>query len=122
MKLVWLLKLNVTIGHLFALTGIESSGSGSLLSRRFAKGHGELPNTKGDNMKSRKMKQCIAGFEAVHKRGDLEPEQEQAIQFVILRLKQLSRLKKASNQETYDCVADISEKLVKAFCKLNIKL
>jgi len=68
------------------------------------------------------MKQCIANFKAVHKRGDLGPEREQAIQFVILRLKQLKRLKKASNQETYDCVADISEKLVNAFCKSKIKL
>ena len=73
-------------------------------------------------MKSRKMKQGIASFEAVHKRGGLGPEQDQAIQFVILRLKQLKRLKKVSNQEVFDCVADISEKLVKAFCKLNIKL
>ncbi len=72
--------------------------------------------------KHRKMKQCIANFKAVHKRGDLGPEREQAIQFVILRLKQLKRLKKASNQETYDCVADISEKLVNAFCKSKIKL
>lgn len=73
-------------------------------------------------MRSRKMKHGIAAFEAVLKRGGLGPEQEQAILFVILRLKQLERLKRASNQDSYDCIADVSEKLFKAFCKLNIKL
>lgn len=72
--------------------------------------------------KHRRMKQCIATFKAVHNRSDLEPEQEQAIEFVILRLKQLQRLKKASNQETYDCVAEISKKLMNAFCKSKVKL
>jgi anti-sigma regulatory factor (Ser/Thr protein kinase) len=66
------------------------------------------------------MKACIAALAARRKRGDLRPEQEQAIDFAILRLKQLSRLKKASNSDVYNCVAEISEKLTNAFCKSNV--
>lgn len=73
-------------------------------------------------MRHRKMKGSIAAFAAVLRRGDLEPEQEQAIEFVILRLKQLGRLKNASNRDSYDCVSEISEKLVSAFCKTKVKL
>jgi len=61
-------------------------------------------------------------MKAVQQRSGLEPEQEQAIEFVILRLKKLNRLKTATNHEVYDCVAEISEKLVNAFCKSKVKL
>ena len=73
-------------------------------------------------MKHKRTKRCIAVIKAVHQRSGLEPEQEQAIEFVILRLKKLNRLKKASNHEVYDCVAEISERLVNAFCKSKGKL
>ena len=73
-------------------------------------------------MKRNRTKRCITAIKAVHRRSDLEPEQEQAIEFVILRLKKLNRLKKASNHEVYDCVAEISERLVNAFCKSKGKL
>ena len=73
-------------------------------------------------MGHRKMKQSIAELTALLKRGDLGPEQEQAIQFATLRLKQLKRLKKASNQQVFDCVAEISERLVNALCRSNKKL
>ena len=73
-------------------------------------------------MRHRKMKQCIAAFAAVHKRGDLGPEQEQAVESVILRLKQFGRLKNASDRDAYDCIAEISQKLVNAFCKSKVKL
>jgi hypothetical protein len=72
-------------------------------------------------MKNKRTKRCIAQIEAVRQRSDLEPEQEQAIEFVILRLKRLN-LKKADNRNAYDCVAEISEKLVNAFCKSKVRL
>lgn len=73
-------------------------------------------------MKYKRTKRRIAGIEAVRQRSDLGPEQEQAIEFAILRLKRLNRLKKADNRDAYDCVAEISEKLVNAFCKSKVKL
>jgi hypothetical protein len=75
-----------------------------------------------EKMKHKRTKRCIAVIKAVHQRSGLEPEQEQAIEFVILRLKKLNRLKKASNHEVYDCVAEISERLVNAFCKSKVEL
>lgn len=71
-------------------------------------------------MKNRKTKACIAALSAARKRGDLRPEQKQAIEFAILRLKELSRLKKARNSDVYNCVAEISEKLVNAFRKSKV--
>lgn len=68
-------------------------------------------------MKNRKMKACIAALVARRKRGDLGPEQEQAIDFAIMRLKQLGRLKKASKSDVYNCVAEISEKLMNGSAK-----
>jgi hypothetical protein len=120
--LIFAVERNTTIGHFLLSPGLNHLAARPLLSRKFAKGHGKFAENERRNMKSRRMKRCVAEFEAVHKRGGLGPEQDQAIQFVVLRLKQLKRLKKASNQDAFDCVADISEKLVKAFCKLNIKL
>ena len=73
-------------------------------------------------MKKKRTKRCIAEINAVRQRGDLGPEQEQALEFVILRLKRLNRLKKTDNRDVYDCVADISEKLVNAFCKSKVRL
>jgi hypothetical protein len=73
-------------------------------------------------MKHKKTKQCIAELIAIRKRGDLGPEQEYAIEFVIARLKQLSRMKKVDNPAVYECTAAISEKLVNAFCKSKVKL
>lgn len=73
-------------------------------------------------MKNKRTKRCIAHIEAVRQRSDLGPEQEQAIEFVILRLKRLTRLKKAGNRDAYDCAAEISETLVNAFCKSKVKL
>jgi len=73
-------------------------------------------------MKNRKTKQCIAELRAILKRGDLEPEQEKAIEFAIQRLKELNRSKKADNRAVYECVAEISEKLVNAFCKSKVRL
>lgn len=73
-------------------------------------------------MKYKRTKRCIAVMKAVQQRSGLEPEQEQAIEFVILRLKKLNRLKTATNHEVYDCVAEISEELVNAFCKSRVKL
>lgn len=67
-------------------------------------------------MKNRKTKACIAAISAARRRGGLEPEQEQALEFAIQRLKRFSRLKKASSWDAYNCVAEISEKLTKAFC------
>ena len=73
-------------------------------------------------MKNKKTKHCIAELRAILKRGDLEPEQERAIEFAIQRLKELNRLRKADNRAVYECVAEISEKLVNAFCKSKVKL
>lgn len=70
----------------------------------------------------KRTKRCIAEIKAVRQRSGLEPEQEQAIEFVILRLKRLNRLKKATNRDVYECVAEISEKLVSAFCKAKVRL
>jgi hypothetical protein len=71
-------------------------------------------------MKSRKVKACIAALEAARSRGDLRPEQEQALDYAISRLKKLSRMKKLRNIDIYNCVAEISEKLVNAFCKSKV--
>jgi len=73
-------------------------------------------------MKHKRTKRCIAEIKAVRQRSDLGPEQEQALEFVISRLKKLNRLKKATNHDSYECVAEISEKLVNAFCKLKVRL
>ena len=54
------------------------------------------PNMKGEIMKNRKTKQCIAELRAILKRGDLEPEQEKAVEFAIQRLKELNRLRAAA--------------------------
>jgi hypothetical protein len=81
-----------------------------------------LPNTKGETMKSKRTKHCIAELRAILRRGDLEPEQEKAIEFAIQRLKELNRLRKADNRAVYECVAEISEKLVNAFCKSKVRL
>lgn len=70
-------------------------------------------------MKNRRTKACIAAISAARKRSGLEPEQEQALEFAIQRLKRFSRLKKASSWDAYNCVAEISEKLTNAFCKQN---
>jgi hypothetical protein len=80
------------------------------------------PNMKGEIMKSRKTKQCIAELRAILKRGDLEPEQEKAVEFAIQRLKELNRLRKVDSRAVYECVAEISEKLVNAFCKSKVRL
>lgn len=73
-------------------------------------------------MKYKRTKQSIALINAVRRRGDLEPEQEQALDDVKLRLKKLNRMKKADNRAVYECVAEISERLVNAFCKSKGKL
>lgn len=85
-------------------------------------GTANSPVKKGEKMKQKRTKRCIAEINAVRQRGDLGPEQEQALEFVILRLKRLNRLKKADNRDVYDCVAEISEKLVNAFCKSKVRL
>jgi hypothetical protein len=68
-------------------------------------------------MKHRKTKACIAAISAARRRGGLGPEQEQALEFAEQRLKRFSRLKKASSCDAYNCVAEISERLTKAFSK-----
>lgn len=73
-------------------------------------------------MTIKRTKRCIAEIKAIRQRGDLGPEQEQAIEFVILRLKRLNRLKKAGNRDVYECAAEISERLVNAFCNSKVKL
>lgn len=73
-------------------------------------------------MRHKRTKRCIAKLQAVRQRGNLGPEQEQTIEFVILRLKQLNRLKKPTNRDIYECVAEISERLVKTFCNSKVKL
>lgn len=85
-------------------------------------GTANLPNTKGDTMKNKKTKQCIAELRAILKRGDLEPEQEKAIEFAIQRLKELNRLRKVDSRAVYECIAEISEKLVNAFCRSKVRL
>jgi hypothetical protein len=67
-------------------------------------------------MQNRKTKACIAAISAARKRGGLRPEQEQALEFAIQRLKKLNRMKQARKSDVYHCVAEISEKLVSAFC------
>jgi len=73
-------------------------------------------------MHYKRTKRCIAEIKAVRQRSGLGPEQEQAIEFVILRLKKLNRLKKPDNREVYECLAEISERLVNALCKSKVKL
>jgi len=71
-------------------------------------------------MKHRKTKACIAAISAARRRSGLEPEQQQALEFAIQRLKRLSRMKKATNCDVHNCVAEISEKLANAFCKTKV--
>jgi|GEM_PF-4365365 len=73
-------------------------------------------------MHHRRVKQCIAELTALRKRSDLEPEQKQAIEFALCNLKQLARRQKVQASDVYNCVAQISEKLVNAFCKSKHKL
>ncbi|HKB68334.1 MAG TPA: hypothetical protein VKC61_20905 [Pyrinomonadaceae bacterium] len=71
-------------------------------------------------MKNRRVKACIASLTAVRVRGGLGPDQEQAIEFAILRLKKLNRLKTVTKIEVFNCVAEISERLAEVFAKSKI--
>lgn len=113
-------KCRLKLRHEFLLkSGLNHLAPDRSFPRKFAPRHGEFAEyeRKEGSMSHRKTKQCIAAMQAILKRGGLEPEQELAIRFAILRLKRLSRLKKADNRNVYECVADISEKLVNAFCR-----
>lgn len=68
-------------------------------------------------MKDRAVKTCLAQFTALQARNDLEPEQRQAIEAALSRIKQHARKQNPSRAETFRCIREVSEKLFKAFLR-----
>ena len=65
--------------------------------------------------KIRKYRECIACFDALLARSDLEPEQRDAIEASRKLVKELSRIRNPDEAEVFRYVGEISEKLLKVF-------
>ena len=67
--------------------------------------------------KKRKYRECVAHFDALLARRDLEPEQRDAIEASRKLVKELSRIRNPSEADVFRYVGKISEKLLKVFRK-----
>ena len=65
-------------------------------------------------MKNRALRACIAQFDALLERNDLEPEQRDDIKRSRRRLKELGRMKNPTRAEIFDCIREISKELLNA--------
>ena len=67
--------------------------------------------------KKRQYRACIARFDDLLARRDLEPEQRDAIEASRNFLKELSRIRNPTEAEVFRYVGEISERLLKVFRK-----
>jgi hypothetical protein len=67
--------------------------------------------------KKRQYRACVARFDALLARSDLEPEQRDAIEACRRLIKQLSRIRQPSEAEVFRYIGEVSEKLLKVFRK-----
>ena len=67
--------------------------------------------------KIRKYRECVARFDALLARSDLEPEQRDAIEASRKLVKELNRIRNPDEAQVFRYVGDVSEKLLKVFRK-----
>ena len=65
--------------------------------------------------KKKQYRACVTHFDALLTRGDLEPEQRDAIEASRKLVKELSRIRNPTEAEVFRYVGRISEKLLKVF-------
>jgi hypothetical protein len=64
--------------------------------------------------RNRALRACIAEFDALLERNDLEPEQRDDVKRSRKRLKELGRMKNPTKAEMFDCIREISKELLDA--------
>ena len=94
-------------------------GSRTLLIGKHAPRHGNLPIRREitSMRKKREYRACIARFDDLLARRDLEPEQRDAIEASRRLIKELSRIRNPSQAEVFRYVGEVSERLLKVFRK-----
>src|ERR687892_187185 len=65
-------------------------------------------------MRNRPFRACIAHFDALLARNDLEPEQRHDIERSRKRIKELARMKNPTKAEIFDCIREVSKELLDA--------
>jgi len=90
------------------LVQVVRLGKGCLRNSATA-GKGELGMRR-----NRALRACIAEFDALLERNDLEPEQRDDVERSRKRLKELGRMKNPTKAEMFDCVREISKELLDA--------
>lgn len=65
--------------------------------------------------KKKQYRACVTHFDALLARGDLEPEQRDAIEASRKLVKELSRIRNPTEAEVFRYVGRISERLLKVF-------
>ncbi len=63
-------------------------------------------------MKNRALRACVAQFDALLSRNDLEPEQRTDIERCRSRIKELGRIKNPAKADVFGCIREVSEKLL----------
>ena len=67
--------------------------------------------------KKRKYRECVAHFDALLARRDMEPEQRDAIEACRRLLRELSRIREPSEAEVFRYIGEVSERLLRVFRK-----
>ena len=65
-------------------------------------------------MKNRALRACVAKFDVWLSRNELEPEQRDDIERCRKRIKELGRIKNPTQADVFNCIREISEKLLDA--------
>jgi hypothetical protein len=64
-------------------------------------------------VRNKDLKECIARFNSMRSRDNLKPEQRDQISLIICELKKLARKRTLNHAEVFDCVNEVTRRLVK---------
>jgi hypothetical protein len=64
-------------------------------------------------MRHKDLKECIARLNAMRSNGNLKPEQRDQISLIISELKKLARKRTLKHVDVFDCVNEVTRRLLK---------